>query len=357
MRTSNRPGEQAVRCKAIGPSQPKIALVGEAPGAEEEYAGIPFIGKSGRLIKSLLKGAGIDFESCFVTNVFLDRPKQNKVEEFFTNKKLGVKNLPASGRGKYLKPEFAAEIERLKLELMSATPNIVIALGGTASWALLGDGKISSIRGFIAESTLVPGLKVLPTYHPAAVLRQWDLWATVTMDLAKAFRESETFEIIRPERQIWIEPDLSDMEIFYLTHLLSAKQISVDIETRGGQITCIGFAPNPNLSIVVPFHDERKPGQSYWTTPADEILAWQYVRRVLELPCEKVMQNGMYDMQYLWKTAGIRTRNARHDTMILHHTLQPELPKSLAFLGSVYTNEAAWKGMREKDEDEDKPEE
>lgn len=357
LQADNSSGEQTMRCKAIGPARPKIALVGEAPSAEEEAAGIPFAGKSGHLLKKLLQSAGINFNDCLVTNVFFDRPKGNKVEEFFTNKKLGVKNLPVSGRGKYLKPEFAYEIERLKNELLLATPNIVIALGATAAWALLGDGKISSIRGFIASSTLIPGLKVLPTYHPAAVLRQWDLWPIVHSDFIKALRESETFEIRRPERRIWIDPDFSDMEVFYATYLLPAKQISYDIETRAGQITCIGFSPDPTIALVVPFHDARKPGQSYWATPEEEIRAWEFVRRVLTLPCPKVAHNGMYDIQYLWKTAGIPVRNARHDTMILHHTLQPELPKSLGFLGSVYTNEAAWKGMREKEEDEDKPEE
>ncbi len=59
----------------------------------------------------------------------------------------------------------------------------------------------------------------------------------------------------------------------------------------------------------------------------------------------KVFQNGMYDMQYLW-SMGLTVVNPRHDTMLLHHSLVPEMLKGLGFLGSIYTSEPAWKLMR-----------
>jgi hypothetical protein len=60
----------------------------------------------------------------------------------------------------------------------------------------------------------------------------------------------------------------------------------------------------------------------------------------------KVAQNGLYDLSFLWRSYGITVRAFQHDTMLLHHALQPESEKSLGFLGSIYTGEASWKLMR-----------
>ena len=62
----------------------------------------------------------------------------------------------------------------------------------------------------------------------------------------------------------------------------------------------------------------------------------------------KLFQNGLYDIAFLWRAYGIKVMNASEDTMLLHHALQPEALKGLGFLGSVYTDEGAWKQMREK---------
>ena len=66
---------------------------------------------------------------------------------------------------------------------------------------------------------------------------------------------------------------------------------------------------------------------------------------LLESVIPKVFQNGLFDMQYLARM-GLQVRNALHDTMLLHHVLYPELQKGLGFLGSIYSNEPAWKLMR-----------
>jgi hypothetical protein len=200
----------------------------------------------------------------------------------------------------------------------------------------------------VVGSTALPGFKCLPTYHPAAILRQWDLRAVSVLDLAKANRESEYPEIRRPERTIYIEPTLTDLEWYYVTYLAAAKSITFDIETAGEQITCIGFAPDDKSAIVIPFVDPRKEGGSYWATPGDEACAWTYVRNVLNSPQPKIAQNGLYDIHFLWRSYGITVNNFEDDTMLLHHSLMPESEKGLAFLGSVYTNEASWKLMRQR---------
>ncbi len=111
-------------------------------------------------------------------------------------------------------------------------------------------------------------------------------------------------------------------------------------------ITCIGFAGDPDHALCIPFVDRRTKSFSYWDNPEDELLAWNWVRTILQSPAPKEAQNGMYDIQWLWRRMGIAPRNSTLDTMLQAHALQPELPKSLGFLGSIYTNESSWKQMR-----------
>jgi hypothetical protein len=216
-------------------------------------------------------------------------------------------------------------------------------------WAMLGKTMITKMRGVVHVSThTMTGFKVLPTYHPAAILRQ-ESWRPVTiMDLQKARRESASPQVTRPERTIWIEPTMEDILEFDRQHIQPCERLSVDTETAGTIITCIGFAPSPSLALVVPFVDPRRAGRAYWPTLAIERQIWKIVKDILSRPTSKTFQNGLYDIAFLWRSYGIRVMGASDDTMLLHHALQPETLKSLGFLGSLYTDEGPWKDMRQK---------
>lgn len=328
----------------------KIAIVGEAWGEQEETQRSPFVGPSGYQLTKMIEEAGFHRAECFLTNVFNIRPRPtNDVENLFTKEKhphLPPYRFPSGN--KYLLPAYVPEVSRVIKELSELRPNIAILLGNTATWALLHSTGISKIRGTVVEALAVRGLKCLPTYHPSAILREWSLRPVTILDLAKAKRESEFPDIRRPERTVYIEPSLTDLEWYYDRHLHQAKEISIDIETAGNQITCIGFAPDSRSALVVPFVDPRREGSSYWPSTADEDRAWRFVRRVCQHPAAKIFQNGMYDLHFLWRSYGIIVANCVDDTMLLHHSLQPESEKGLGFLGSVYTNEASWKMMRSR---------
>jgi DNA polymerase len=323
----------------------KIAIVGEAYGAEEERQQTPFVGMSGYQLNQLLKDAGIDRSTCHVTNVFNLRPEKNDIETLCGSKAEGIPGRGPIRAGKYILAKHAPELVRLESELKSVNPNLVLALGATAAWATLGTTGIRKIRGTISQG--VHELKILPTYHPAAIMRQWELRPVTVLDFMKAKRQSEFPEIRRPNRQIWIEPTIRDLTLFEENYLRSASKISVDIETVQDIITCIGFAPNKSVCLVVPFTRFGAPGNVYWSE-SDEFLAWKWVRKICESSAKKVFQNGLYDTHFLWRRYGIPVRNWQDDTMLLHHALQPESPKGLDFLGSVYTDEPAWKLMRKK---------
>jgi DNA polymerase len=329
----------------------KIAIVGEAWGEYEERERSPFVGPAGWQLNTMLRDAGIARTECHLTNVFNLRPKpSNKIDNLCGTRKEVLHALPPLSSGKYVLDKYLPEVERLRKELTEVNPNVIICAGGTAAWALLSDGRISKLRGAVAPSTLIPGKKCLPTFHPSYILQGgYEARHVTILDLKKARRESEFPDIRRPLRTVYTEPLLIELDWFYDKFVAPARRLAVDIETRGDRITCIGFAPAANVALVVPFEDIRKPGGNYWRTVTDEVAAMQWVRHVLDAPCEKIFQNGLFDISRLWRTYGIPVRNAVHDTMLLHHALQPESPKGLDYLGSIYTDEAAWKlGIRLK---------
>lgn len=324
-----------------------IAIVGEAWGEKEEELGVPFVGSGGRLLDQLLSQAGIARRDCFLTNVFNLRPKpSNDIKALCGSKAEALDGFPVLTKGKYIRREFAPELDRLYTELRRANPNVIIALGSTAAWALLHTSGIKAVRGSVTTvappvaTLLERAIKVLPTYHPSAVARQWNLRPIVLSDLDKARRESLTPDYTRPSRKIWLRPTLADLDLFEELHINGAELISADIETRQNQITCIGFAPDAHNCIVIPFFDES--GRSYWSYN-DELTVWNYIRRWLRKPT--LFQNGLYDINFLWSRYGIPVPAAAEDTMLLHHAFQPEMEKGLGFLGSIYTDEASWKFM------------
>ena len=325
-----------------------ILIVGEAWGEEEEAQQLPFVGASGRLLRGLLHSVGIDFRECFVTNVFNIRPRPTNdisnlcVSHGVPNPRThAIPNMPSLGNGRWIRAEFEPEVQRLYTEIRNANPNLILALGNTALWALTGQSKIKANRGTIIESHL--GFKIMPTYHPAAIMRQWSLRPIVVSDLEKASREAVFPDIRRPSREIWIEPALTDIARFIDEHISPSPTLSIDIETIKDQITCIGFAPTKSIALVIPFYDREQEDKNYWRSHSNELQAWAYVRSICALDKKIVGQNFLYDINFLWRTVGIPVPYARHDTMLLHHALQPEMEKGLAFLGSVYTDESSWK--------------
>lgn len=337
-------------------------IVGEAPGEHEEKQGTPFVGASGYLLDRMLQEAGIKRYECALTNVFDERPPGNSLSHWADAKVAATRGvdqglpfaLIQAGKASFLIPSrVQPALQRLAGEIRRIQPKIIIALGATALTALTGLSGISKHRGVLVPSTLVPGVKVLPTFHPSFILQSnYSDYPTVIMDLMKAAKEQHHAEIIRVERKIYVEPTVVDLCAWRET-LLRVPQLTIDCETRPsiGHITCIGFAPNKTEAYVVPFWDDRKEGYSYWSTVEEEVAAWMVVKDILEGPASKTFQNGMYDIQYFlnWKWF---IRRFNNDTMLKHAALFPRMTKSLGFLGSLYTNETHWKGLRHRAKEE-----
>jgi uracil-DNA glycosylase len=353
-----------------------VFLLGEAMGENEAKIGAGFVGASGSELLKMLHEARVitlthedrSFISRFFserdphclnavwqmhpevfrTNVFQQHPPGNDLAFFCGPKKGSIDGYPSLGKPGHVRKEFAYELDRLGDEMLQYDPNLIVCLGNVALWALAGRTGIKKFRGTTLVSThTVSGYKLLCTYHPAAVTRQWEIRPTTVADLSKINKEKEFPDVRRPNCEIWTEPSFEDIERFIEEHVRGCHILSVDIETSGQQITCIGFAPRRDLALVIPIHDSVSKSGSYWPTAADERRCWELIRSVLEArEIRKVFQNGLYDIAFLWRAYGIRTLGATEDTMLLHHALQPESLKGLGYLGSIYTDHGPWKVER-----------
>jgi uracil-DNA glycosylase family 4 len=125
-----------------------VLLVGEAPGAQEDLAGVPFVGRSGQLLDSLLAETGLHRSLVAVANVLKCRPPRNRK--------------PRRAEVARCRPWLARQIEL-------ADPRVVVALGGTAAEWFFGPGaRIAPLREEVRE---YGGRPLVVTYHPSAAIR------------------------------------------------------------------------------------------------------------------------------------------------------------------------------------------
>ena len=358
----------------------KIIFLGEAWGKDEDALRRPFVGAAGQELYRMLVAAGFPGENLpynFVSpfsmtkrwdrfpypllNVFNRRPpdpdNKNRAEYFYghpTDETAVLdKSLPARKIGQskyYVQKKYSPDVQALHDTLNRMRPNLIVALGNTPLWSLGLPQGIGKIRGSIIDSNFG---KVLPIYHPAAVLRNWKFRTISIIDFMKAKREMEYPEIRTTERFIWTEPTIPDLYSWWNKHGKNTKLLAVDIETlRKTQISEIGFAASPTQALHIPFLLEHRKGNkvtgfSRYYSREDEILAWQFVKMVLESSVPKIGQNVIqYDAYWLIKEMGFTLHNFVDDVMVKAHCWQPELEKNLGFLGSIFLDEKSWKHIR-----------
>lgn len=322
-----------------------VMIIGEALGEEEVRTGLPFAGPSGSVLFGILRQAGISKEDCYFTNVFSFRPSGGRLDSLLVGKADALPGYRPLTTGKYVHKKYEPEIARLFHEIESVKPNVIIALGNYALWALCKKSGIKRYRGS-PIATHDGRWKVIPTWNPASVLKQWEIRIIMLADINKAAREMKFAEIRRPQRFLYLDPSLQDIADFYNQFLKNQPFLSCDTETKDQTITEVGYGTaDGRHCIVIPFWDRTKRDGNYWRTHEEEREAWKWVRHI-NLNHHMVGQNFSYDMQYFWRTAGIPCPKFLGCTMLLHHSLQPELEKGLGFLGSVYTDEPSWKFMR-----------
>lgn len=147
----------------------KIMFVGEGPGRDEDLQGRPFVGRAGQLLNKMLEAIDLKRENVYIANIVKCRPPNNRVP---------------------LQNEVEACIPYLRNQVAIIAPKIIVCLGATAAKAIIDKNfRITSMRGQWYERK---GVKIIATYHPAALLRDpekkrpaWEDFKSIKNELEK----------------------------------------------------------------------------------------------------------------------------------------------------------------------------
>ena len=167
-------GPQCMRCKlatlgrkqvvfGVGNADANLMFVGEAPGADEDIQGIPFVGRAGQLLTKMIEAINLRRDDVYIANVIKCRPPGNRNPE----------------------PDEIATCEPFLFQQIAAiNPKVIVALGSFAAKTLLrSEESISRLRGRIYDFR---GAKLIPTFHPSFLLRSPDRKRDAWEDLKKA---------------------------------------------------------------------------------------------------------------------------------------------------------------------------
>lgn len=321
----------------VGNVEPKLMIIGEAPGKYEDEALLPFTGPTGKMLDEFLFKAGIRRSDCYITNVVKYRPPFNDL------KKLHLINVDI---GQSMQELWDNEINKLH-------PNCILAVGDLALQAVCDASGILNYRGSIL--TARDGhTKCVPTIHPAALFSRstgendeysgglsWVYTKLIEADIIRAAEESLTKNLILPERSLQVAHNSLDVHRFFREYE-SLPKAAVDIESINCVPVCVGFAFNKHHAISVPLL--RSIGNSNLTDMGDNELdeCWRMIDK--ELRRVKIIgHNFMYD-EYKLGLIGFETPNVYSDTLIKTRVIFPELPdKRLCVVSSLWTREPYYK--------------
>lgn len=189
----------------VGSPRARVVFVGEGPGFQEDHAGEPFIGRAGQLLDRILRAIGLSRDAVYIANIVKCHPM---IDPSDTEKR---------GNDRPPTPEEAAAcLPYLEEQLRLIFPRAIVALGGAAAKTLLGeDVPISKIRGLWREYRLPgleSGIRLLPTYHPAALLRNPGLKRDVWTDMKNLMIELAGTDPGREPECAGQSPDAARME-------------------------------------------------------------------------------------------------------------------------------------------------
>lgn len=304
-----------------GPKQAPIFLVGEAPGANEDEHGKPFIGQAGQLLNQALKRfAQIDRSEVYITNVAKCRPPDNRTPS---------------------RKEIKTCVEHyLDREIASVRPNFMLLMGNSALLGVLGKSGIMKHHGTPTRLDFGDlSIQVMPTLHPAAVLRNPKWGEDFALDLVR-FGQLVRGERTTPITRVKIIRTPQHLKWLY-AQLLHAKVISWDIETytepaeppfvhtnfqywheQESHIVSIAFAWEEGVTAVLPLWHESRIFTSG---------TLRFLKPVLERQdCVYITHNGPFDAKWM-KAFGINVPQ-RFDTMFSSHVLDENREKKLKSL-------------------------
>lgn len=338
-----------------GPHDAEIMVIGEAYGENERRYHQALVGASGHEFNKMLTEAKLDPSKILYTNVINEQPDGNNFTKFLISNELAKKSKIGGYRGCFPNAQLHIGIQRLYALIAHVKPKMIIVLGNWPLWALTTHGTVKTAKGFKQPTGIgswrgsmvytdpelpFEPIPLLPTYHPAAVLRTWKWRHTVVHDLSRAgqyfagtlpWDDPREFKwLIRPGPKAvreWVDRFLSfpgDM-----------LELDLDLETYAGKIHIFGVRDKESC-LCIPFFDIKNKGTINTYSQMELRAIYTQLRRLLTDPrVYLVGQSIIYDCQYLRHWFCYEPK-VSFDTMVAQHICWSTEQKGLDYLASIY---------------------
>lgn len=300
-----------------GKKSAEIMIIGEAPGYREDTTHRAFVGAAGQLLNKMLREfAKLERADCYITNVAKCRPPENRTP---TRKEIKV----------CVEEYLLQEIERV-------SPKWILTLGNAALQGVIGKSGITKHRGTRFE---FPDFTVMPSFHPAAVLRNPRYGTELAADLER-FGKMVRGEGGGPTTKVRIIKTKKHLR-WLANKLRTVERFSYDIETNSLQeyrpdskIVSIAFTWEEGESAFVPIHHKSTP----WKTPQQVLDFLAPV--IAESPAKKAAHNGKFDARWMSRF-GLPVKQD-FDTMLAAHMLDENRAKGLKPLSQLFLGADAY---------------
>lgn len=298
-----------------GNTTAEFILLGEAPGATEARKGKPFVGMAGQLLDATLSEVGVDKRKAVLTNTCLCHPPANET--------------PTPAAVKACKPALNALISEVN-------PTYVVAMGNTAASAMLNRStKITKDR--VGPPKSMKNYAVIPTVHPAACLRNPNMFPMLAADLKK-LNPQATKQWVPPVYKVYDDEISACRAIAQLRSTKSYDTLVVDLEVGEEKDDSFGH-PNTLLAVGIAYKDNTA---IVIGTTAVKSRAVRKALSDLFQNKKLVCHNGKYDLGVLYRM-GFGTFTLWRDTMLMAYTLD-EVPgtKGLKYLSKELLGAPDW---------------
>ena len=317
-----------------GTREATLAICGEQPGIQEVQGRPPrpFIGPAGQGLDECLVMARIPRHTLYLTNVIKDLDKPLKA---YININYQRGSWTISEEGWQYIHELRDELKLLP------NLNCIVATGVIPLLALCSRIGIGKWHSSVLESTIVPGLKVVPTFHPATFIPPKFNFLNkpqIVEDLLRARHEAEFKEIRRVGRKVTTKPSFrqSTEALSYCYEVgLRGQTIDIDIEVINGEVDCIAFAWDARTAICIPFRDNSG---DYFTVEQEYEIMLLIARIIQEERISKRGANFIFDTQFIFHKYGIVPRGELHCTQIAQKISFPDFGAGLDQVCRMWTD-------------------
>lgn len=301
----------------------KICFVADYPSYADIQVNQGYSDGAGSILTQCMGHAGMSMAEASLIFLIPDACTQAEFIRYWT---------PKAG----FTTQATRHFEQLREAIKEANANVYVPLGEAVMQCLTSKKGITKWHGSILESIDFFGnVKVIPTIDPRVAIRQYLYRYYISADLRRIKEEANYRELNLPVRTLLVQPSYLEACTF-LEECLKVKEVAIDIEVYKLEVSCISFATSPTLCMSIPF-DNR------WSVE-EEITLWRKVAAILEDPkIDKIFQNGMFDISFLFAKNKITTQGYIHDTMVKHNLNYPDFPKGLGFITTQYTREPYYK--------------